>query len=247
MIRKSIVKLCAFLFLAMFSVQLHSKQVLQEKFLEAERGDYVVALLNKTFTLLFIYEKQGGLITIEEASLPQNKKALVGSSWQDWLTRGAPGNICWVRYRIDANNGRLVDYYSFTKGGWLLLNQADCFITTLLTLDFTPVPLNERKRVGIAPPDLPAHLDKRPFWQPPLVVESKRLSEVAFDAWKTRWPADDTFLSGKWLEVYLPSQKSPLYPSYFPYWMQIKGKVGKAQVYIINSGKALASPRPALL
>lgn len=227
--------------------QLEGRQVLWQNIQEAEVGDYVVALQGKNYTLLFIQERKGNLLAVEEVHLPDHRRPRHACSWQQWLNEGAPGNVCWVRYRIDLETGRLIDYYSFTKGGWLVPEQSDCLVTTLLTLQFMPVPLEERRRVGLAPMDLPAHRDKRPFWQPPLIVEGETVAGVVFEAWRSRWPLDGSPLAGRVVEIYLPQEKSARYPSYFPYWLQLRGRVGKAQAHLVNSGKKMSSPRPSLM
>ncbi len=98
-----------------------------------------------------------------------------------------------------------------------------------------------RRRVGGGTAN---RIDNRPFWQPRLIVEGTEITGVTFDAWRGRWPKDDSELSNKTIEVYLPSKESG-YPCYF-HWLQVSGLVGKARVRIVDSGHNLKSPQPPL-
>ena len=53
-------------------------------------------------------------------------------------------------------------------------------------------------------------------------------------------------LSNKTIEIYLP-RNSQIYPTYFPYWLQVNGVAGKAKIRIIDSGSRLKSPNPLFL
>jgi hypothetical protein len=145
-------------------------------------------------------------------------------------------------YEIDLKTGQMLRYYSFTKKGWFEIADADNFLSKLLNLKLVKTPEQARKKVGPKPVSGP---DWRPIWQPQMIVDGKRIKGVSFDAWRTRWPRDGGDLSGKTIEVYLP-QDSQRYPSYFPYWLQISGMVGKAKLRIIDSGSQLKSPAPSL-
>ena len=115
-------------------------------------------------------------------------------------------------------------------------------MSKLLNLKFTLIPENARKRVG---PRASSGRESRPLWQPRMIVDGQPINGVLFDAWRTRWPADGSELSGKMIEVYLPKD-TERYPAYFPYWLQINGAIGKAKVRIINSGNKLQSSKPML-
>lgn len=52
-------------------------------------------------------------------------------------------------------------------------------------------------------------------------------------------------MSNKLIDLYLPKAGSPGL-SYFPYWLQIGGAVGKVQVRVIDSGFNLSSPQASL-
>ena len=73
------------------------------------------------------------------------------------------------------------------------------------------------------------------------MVEGQTVPQVKFDAWQTRWPQDGTDLADKTIVIYTPEQQG-LYPSYFPYWLEISGLSSYPKVRIIDSGSNLASP-----
>lgn len=137
----------------------------------------------------------------------------------------------------------MMEFFSYTQNGWSDVPSAENFLGTLLNLKLQRADPKLRRRVGPMPRD--GESDRRPFWSPPLVVDGKTIEGVAFDAWRTRWPKDDSDLSNKIIDVYLPRQGDK-YPSYFPYWLQIGGAIGKAKVRIVDSGSTLKSPRPTL-
>jgi hypothetical protein len=209
---------------------------------KAQPGDYLVISANKTITIMHIYDKRSEMLTIEEIAVPEGRKP-PKMSWREWVQSNAPGNTSWVMYEIDLQSGKMQRYYSFTKKGWFEISEADNFLSKLLNLRLSKIPDKERKKVGLK---LFADSADSRFWQPCLVVEGKTIRGVKFDAWRTRWPKDSSDLSGKLIEVYLP-QDNQAYPSYFPYWLQITGTVGKARVRMIDSGSGLVSPKPPMM
>lgn len=214
---------------------------LRDNLQQAQPGDYLVISANKTQTLMHIYDKQNNLLTIEEIVVPEGKRPQ-SMGWKQWVEENAPGHTSWVMYEIDLRNGQMLRYYSFSKKGWFEIPDADNFLSKLLNLKMTKIPLDERKRVGPKPKSGP---DFRPLWQPRMVVDGRPIKDVQFEGWRTRWPRDSSELSGRVIEVFLP-QDNRLYPSYFPYWLQIIGAVGKAKIRIIDSGHNLQSPMPSL-
>lgn len=211
--------------------------VLRNNFQRAQPGDYIVISANKTQTLLLIDAKSSSRLTIEEVTIPECRHP-PGHRWREWLKQGAPGNTSWVKYDIDLQTGQMMHYYSFTKRNWFEIPDADNFLCKLLNLRFTQIPDNVRKRVG---PKTRSGPEMRPLWQPQMIVDGQPVKGVPFNAWRTRWSHDNSELSGKLIEVYLPKD-SHRYPAYFPYWLQISGVVGRAKVRIIDSGSNLHSP-----
>lgn len=214
---------------------------LRENFQRAQPGDYIVTSANKTLTLMHIYAKQNQILTIEEITLPENKQP-TQLSWKEWVHQNAPGHTNWVMYTLDLHSGKMLNYYSFTKKNWFEIPEVDNFLSKLLNLKLSKIPENARKKVGPKPKSGP---DWRPLWQPSLVVEGQLIQGVQFDAWRTKWPRDGSDLSDKMIEIYLPKDNQR-YPSYFPYWLQVNGVIGKAKIRIIDAGSHLHSPKPSL-
>jgi hypothetical protein len=213
-------------------------RLLRDNFKKAKPGDFLVILSNKTQTVMHVSDKQDNILTLEEISTPEGRKQ-DNLSWKDWVAQGAPGNTSWVIYELDLNNGAMLRYYSFTKNNWFEIPEADNFISKLLNLKLTKIPESARKKIGPKPFSGP---DLRPFWQPRMIIDGKAINGVVFDGWETKWPRDNSELSGKTIEIYLP-QDSDLYRAYFPYWLQINGAIGKAKVRMIDSGTNLKSPK----
>lgn len=209
---------------------------------KSQPGDFIVVSSYKTDTLMHIYAKQENLLTIEEISIPEGIRCKQKISWREWVEQNAPGNKSWVMYEIDLTTAQMLRYYSFTKNGWFEIPDADNFLCKLLNLRLTKISDKARKRIGPVPNSGP---DLRSIWQPQMVVDGHIIKNVSFDAWRTKWPKDSSDLTGKNIEIYLP-QDHQAYPSYFPYWLQINGVVGKAKVRIIDSGRQLKSPKPPL-
>jgi hypothetical protein len=204
----------------------------------AQPGDYLVVSANKTQTLMRISAKQNQILTIEEIAVPESKRPSK-LSWKDWINQGAPGNTSWVLFDIHLQSGHILRYYSFTKKNWFEISDRDNFLSKLINLKFTKIPESARKRIG---PKIRSGPELRALWQPHLIVEGKTIPGVMFDAWRTQWPRDESDLSGKTIEIYLPQDKER-YLSYFPYWLQINGTIGKAKIRIIDSGTQLPSPK----
>lgn len=216
---------------------------LRDNLMKARPGDYIVTAQGNNYTLLLIREKGADTLVIEEITVPNERFPRAVPTWRQWVEEGAPGNTAWVIYEIAPASGQMYEFFSYTKNGWCDVPSAENFLGTLLNLRLARLDSSARRRVGPMPRE--GNGDKRPFWNPKLVVEGRTIPGVAFHAWKTRWPKDGSELSGKTIEVYLP-QEGDKYPSYFPYWLQIGGAIGKAKVRIIDSGFGLQSPKPNL-
>lgn len=219
-----------------------SELLLRDNLTRAQPGDFLVTAQNKNYTLLIMRSKDAELLSIEEITIPMSRVPNDSFSWRNWVLKGAPGHTCWVMYTIHLPSGTMQQIFSFTKNEWVSIPQAQNFMTTLLNLRLQRVADRDRKKIG--PPPASDSFDRRPFWQPRLVVDGKAINGVAFDAWRTRWPKDGTDLSGKIIDVYVPKENDK-YPSYFPYWLQISGVIGNAKVRIIDSGTGLFTEVPA--
>jgi len=228
-----------FLFLA---VHFHvgAELLLKDNLKKAEPGDFLVTAQNKNYTVLLIRSKDADYLSVEEITVPSSKISNSPSfSWRKWVGQGAPGNSCWLLYYIHLPTGAIQQTYSFSRRELVVVPQSQNFLSTLLNLHLNLIPEKERKKVGPPPPS--DSLDRRAFWQPKLISEGKVVPGVTFDGWRTHWPKDGSELSDRTIEIFLP-RDSTKYPSYFPYWLQINGMLGKAKVRIVDSGKNLYSP-----
>jgi hypothetical protein len=241
-------KLLIITILCLFHGHLASEEssYLRDNLKRAQPGDYIVTAQNKTYTILHIVDKNNQQLTIEEISVPLGKVCPDGFSWKNWMQQQAPGHTAWVMYNLNLESAQIHDYYSFTKNSWYEMAPAENFLSTLLNLRLSKIPRRELKKIGPAPmgnfPDL------RKPWQPKMIVGGREIQGVPFAAWKTQWPKDNSELGGKDIEVYVP-EENDRYPSYFPYWLQISGMVGKAKVRIIDSGTGMPATksRPSIL
>lgn len=215
--------------------------LLMERFAQAQKGDYVVIQLNKNYTLLHIFDKTPTTAIIEEITVPA---PYVGTlSWPDWVSQGAPHHTSWLMAEVDLQSSRILECYSFTQHGWIEIEGGENFLKTLLHLDITPLPPQNRKKVG--PPNIHGLADRRPLWNPPLVFQGKTVLNAPFNAWQAEWPNDGTELAGKTIDVYLPEDMNT-YPSCFPYWIEVRGGLVKTKVRVKDSGKDLVSPKTHL-
>lgn len=233
-----------FLFLFVFGSALADNTLyLRENLKKAHKNDYIVTAQNKNYTLFHIYDIKDDFIIIEEITVPMHRFPRGMGSWKQWLNLRAPNNTSWVMYSINLKTAQMMAFYSLTKNAWFDVNKNNNFLTTLLNLRLEEIPEDNRKRVGFPP--LPGMTDRRPFWQPRMVVDGQEIQDVSFNAWTTHWPKDGSDLADKTIEVYVPIENSK-YPSYFPYWLQISGIIGSAKIRIIDSGSNMMSPAAPL-
>jgi hypothetical protein len=231
--------LILFLFSPLFSEELSLRTQLQQ----AQERSWVVLEQNKNYVFFYIHKMDDQKIYIEEVTLPGSCLPYHAFSWKEWFEKGAPGHTLWTLSEINLHTGILEKMFSYNQRNWSQLGPCtSSFMTTLLNLPFRPVPYEERRRVGLPPPQRKA--DHRPFWQPRMVVDGQRLSHVRFAVWQTRWPNDGSELSRKRIEIYLPEldDAQRRYPTYFPYWLEVEGKLGSAKVRIVDSGMEAHSP-----
>ena len=241
--------LCTFLFLFVCSIACASELRLKEKLAQASPGSFLVIEQNKTFTFFHIHDASRSNVVIEEVSIPAATFAKAPLKWKEWFEKGAPGHTSWIMSQVNLETGAFEETFSFTHKGWIDMADSNPFFTTLLCILFREVPENERRRVGL-PPGY-NKVDHRPIWNPRLTVDGHILTNTHFFAYKARWPADGTELSRKNIEISLPAnpiptQESVRYPVYFPYWMEVDGKIGSVKVRVVDSGMHAHSPKGGL-
>jgi hypothetical protein len=209
----------------------------QQKFAEAQEGDFIVTAQEGHYSLLFIRSLNTDTLLLEEISIPSNQIELKKIDWKKWVAKKAPGHTSWTLFEIDRVAGKLLTCFSFSKNGWLHLDDSEQFLPRLLTLSLAPVPLTERKKIGPQPPY--GEEDRRALWTPPLVVEGKKIPKPTFDVLKAKWPADGSRLSLCRFELYF-SKEQPTFP--FPYWLEIHSPHYTFKMRAVDSGHHLRSP-----
>jgi len=209
---------------------------LRDNLRKAQKGDYIVTCQSKTYSLLYVQEKNNGQIAIQEINIPTSKVPAKDFSWRNWMAQGAPGSTSRVLYSIDLETAQILNNYCLSQDGWRETRVEDNFLPTLLNLRLEIIPWNQRRRIGSS--GLPNPNDKRPAWQPKVVVDGQVVPQVTLDAWRAVWPKDGSDLSGKTIEAYLPQENSN-FPAYFPYWLQVNGMLGNAKIRIVDSGRNL--------
>lgn len=211
--------------------------IIRRNITQAKENDFVVVAFEQTYTLLHILKASKDEFVMEEITVPSQKLSKNFFGWRDWFMNGAIGHTGWIAYTLDASSGKIKNAYSYTRGSPLEMQSTDLFLSTLFNLNFKKIPLSERRKIG-AKAAIAPYMDPNSVWNPPLIVDGKRINGVFFEAWKAKWPNDNSYLSDKNIEIYLPDERTS-FSSYFPYWLQISGLIGKAKIRIIDSGSNL--------
>jgi hypothetical protein len=210
---------------------------LADQLKKAEKGDYIVTEQDKNFSVLVIRSIGNGALLLEEISAPCSSIPK-NVSWKTWVQEGALGHTSWNMYEIDMNSLSLLESYSFTKRGWLFLDDSQHFLSRLMGLSLQKIPDSARKKTGPAP--LADDIDRRKIWNPSIKIEGKKMKKEC-EAFKGTWPNDDTLLSQ--CDVLLYFSKEP--ESFgFPYWIEATNGHYTHSVKTIDSGKNLLSPLP---
>lgn len=211
--------------LLLFPLFLYSDQ-LKENFSRGQVGEFVIAQHQKNYTLWHIKAKQGHHLLLEEITVPM--KRVKEGDWQGWVDRGAPSHVGWIMYTIDLQKGKVTGIYSLDQDCWYSEELANRFLATLLNIQFFKVEEQDRRKLA-----------NGSYWNPPLYYQGQEQSGY-FDEYVTRWPADGSELSNKKVDIYL--LQSDHHPSFFPYWMQLSGGLGRFALRIVDSGSQLSTP-----
>lgn len=207
---------------------------LEQRFTHAHAGDFIVTAQENNYSLLFIRSITSDLLLLEEISVPAYQIDLKKIIWKNWVSNKAPGHTSWTLYEIDRKNGKLIECFSYSKNGWVFLDQSEQFLTRLLSLSLNPVSDKERKKIG--PPPVNQEEDRRALWNPPLIMEGKKIAKPTFDVWKTQWPEDGSRLSRCSIELYFIKDFA------FPFWLEVQSPHYTFKMRTIDSGHHLSSP-----
>ncbi len=202
---------------------------------EGRVGDYIVTEQNHFCSLIRIQKTETRKLTIEEISFPEN---LLPKNLDEWLKSDAKGHTSWSLMEIDLSTNNLVSCFSYTKNAWLIPNRDDSFLLKILDLPFTPIPDEERRRIGPSPKD---GQDTRKIWNPPLFFEGKKEPLSKFSAYRLNYPKDGSLLSGKFIELFFTDSIEG-FP--FPHWGQVTdASEAGIKFRVIASGRNLSSPK----
>ena len=215
---------------------------LNKLFGKAVVGDFVVSLQEHVYSLYNIFAKSDNFIILEQVSVPEALRKQQKMTWKEWLAMGAPGHHSWDMLEINLNDGKVREFYSFSRKGWMDVLQTENFLSSLLMLKLSLIPNSERRKIGFSNVGSEQH---QPLWRPRLYVEGKLLDDINFSAYRAKWSKDGTELSGKELEIYIP-EDSDLYPSYFPFWIQLQHGLGRVNLRVVDSGRDMVSPKKSL-
>lgn len=210
---------------------------LEQKFAHAQNGDFIVTAQEGNYSLLFIRLITSETLLLEEISIPEHQIDLRGIDWKDWVSKKAPGHTSWTLYEIDRERGALVECFSYSKNGWLYLDESEQFLAKLMMLPLFSVPEKERKKIG--PPPLANEEDHRRLWNPQLVIEGHKIEKPSFEVLRTQWPDDGSRLKSCFIELYF-AKDQPSFP--FPYWLEVQSPHYTFKMRAIDSGHHLISP-----
>ncbi len=218
----------------------HHSPIFSSQLSKASPGDFVVTHQSGNYSLLVVRSLEKGRLILEEITVPERKVRLNKINWSDWVHNQAPGHTSWIMFEIDLANASLLEGYHLTKRGWLYLQEDDHLLVKLLQLSAERLSSEERKRIGPAPRF--GEPDFRPLWSPSIVFEGTKRKDPT-EAWRAQWPNDKSQLSGSRIDAYF-NTALPDFP--FPFWLEIYGGHYTEKIRVVQAGKNLHSPAPAL-
>ena len=209
---------------------------LKDKMSHGSPGDFIITeAQNRSCSLIRLHSVTPTAVTIEEISFPEKH---LPKNLEIWINSGAQGHTSWTLATIDLRQNVLKSAFSFTKGAWLDTSRENSFFLNILDLTLSPVPHEERRRIGPPPTE---GSDTRKIWIPPLVVHGKKVSSPKFSVYRCIHPKDGSPLSGKRIELFF-NQDNESFP--FPIWGQVTDSSDAALKFrIIDSGQNLSSPK----
>lgn len=222
------------LFAALCFVNALMASSLNDKIKQGHAGDFIVTEQEGHVTLLVISSLDQKRLVLEEISIPALQMDLKKIKWQEWVSKKAPGHTSWIRYTIDLDQGKLIHAFSLSQKADIS-NSQDLLFAKLLLLPLNKVSTSERKKIGICQGD---EVDNRSVWNPPLIVNGKRMKPAAFDVFKIRWPSDGSPLAGSPIELYFATPL-PSFP--FPFWIEVQSPHYTFKWRVIDSGSELVT------
>lgn len=208
---------------------------LKEKLSKGQVGDFFVTAQDGNYSLLSIRSLNSNLLVLEEISVPAKQIDLKHANWKKWVTNKAPGHTSWTLLEIDLASGKLLECFSVSKNAWAYLDDSEQFFTRLLCLPLDVVTDSQRKKIGPAPNS--GEPDCRSCWNPPLVIEGKKVEKPQFEVVKARWPDDGSQLALCVVELYFAEQLPT-----FPCWLEVQSPHYTFKMRAVDTGRGLISP-----
>lgn len=202
----------------------------KSQFLNGKAGDYVVFEQSRMCTLFHIHSINEHVLTLEEIGLPSYKKP---KSYKEWVKSGGNGASSWNIYEIDLKNNRILESFDFSKKSFFTPAP---FLLNLINLSLEE--WSGRPRIG--PPPMLGDFEGRKLWNPPCVLEGKKIKKQAMEAYISKWPKDQSPLSEQNLTLYFVKD----FP--FPYWIEINDPEMTYKLRAIDSGHGMQSPRTSV-
>lgn len=224
------------LFLLLSAPSYSEELLFREKCQKAHAGDFIVTQLDDTYSLLFVREITAERLLLEEIAAPSNQIDTKTIRWAEWVKKKAPGHTSWTLYEIDMKTGQLIEAFSYSKRGWLYLDETQQFLSKLLSLPLTLLSDAERKKIGPQPAS--SEEDRRAVWNPPLFIQGKKQPKAQCDVWKGVWPEDGTPMGKCTVELYF-SKANPSFA--FPYWIELRSPHYTFKMRSVDSGSAITS------
>jgi len=220
------------LFLIIMSQGFAQNFSFKDKLSSAKKGDFIVFELKKFYSALCVFERENDDIILEEITISKDKFDK-NISFRNWLENGAKKNNSWTIYKIDIEKNKIKDAFSICKNSWIKLTTNESLITGLLNINLTKLQDNQRKKIGSLA--LFNEIDKRPLWNPPQIVDSKKILNSNFQVYRALWPNDGSEFATKFFDIYFSDNFS------FPYFIEIKNDHLSYMIKAVDSGSDLKS------
>ncbi len=210
-------------------------------FKEAEKGDYIILTINKTYTCLSIFERTENRLVLEELTFLQSKlNPKEAKKHFENLSQPASHTIL----EIDIDTKACTICYDVLNRMFLDPKGMDSILLRLFELDFKLMKKDERRKVGVL--DLESPFDNRPVWNPSYYFQGESVKGRTCEGFRAIIPQDIKYLGGKFVEMYIDPK---LKGFCFPVWLQIADDAAAFKVIPVDMGKNFQSkmsklPRP---
>jgi hypothetical protein len=198
-------------------------ETLIERLHQCKKGDYVVLHAESHYTALILAEaiEDGKPLQLIEIEVPYYiGKNFLGqyANWKAYLEDKAPGSRV-VRQQLATPS------VSTTQDP----------VQRLLFLPLTKAPIPKLRKIG---PQGDSGEDDRPLWLPPLHLAGKKISHPKYDILYSKWPKEDSLLSGAEIFFYFPSTPKLFFPS----WIEVRTSHFTKNFGLVDCGSDLNIP-----